>query len=608
MKLKTKFLLILSFLAIGIGCTTYFVSVMNIHKLSRQQAFSYVDEIEKKFENLKNQDVQMLSLGANFFVDNIDIKNTFIIQDRDLLYQQTLPLFEKIKADYGVTHFNFINPDGKVFLRLQDRPTFGDQLQRQSFLDATISQKIENSLELGKNSFALRIVAPYYNSEKVLIGYIEMAREIGNFLDVMKYETGDDFAIYGKKEFLDYKDFALSMEKKGVTDTWNNLPADVLLATTDTQNIIAECLQKNNISNLIQKDSSYGEIIKENRTLFCAGFPVKNSRGDHIATIITIHDITPIVDTNREVFFIELLVIMLVFIIFIIIFYLLFSLFIIRPVQKLTVATSAVASGSLNQEVVYSSSDEIGELASVFNIMVKKIKETEVAKDNFISLVSHQLRTPLASIKWLTELLLDSKTGTLNAKQKKFLTVTYASSNRLTLLINDILNINRIDMGKIKLKYSPTDVVLLTNNIISEMLPQYQEKLLIINTRFAKNVPILQTDSLLLHQVITNIFSNAIKYTPKKGTILLSIKKSAGFVRLEIIDNGIGIPKAEQKHIFTRFFRASNVRDDYANGTGLGLFIAKLIIKKLGGKINFHSKLNHGTTVWITLPIKKSKV
>ena len=606
MKLKTKFLSILLLLAISIGCTTYYVSVMNIRKLSLQQALSYVQETEKRSKDLKKQNVQMLSLGLHFFTANETIKNIFLTQDRELLYKETFPLFEKAQLEYGVTHLNFIHPDGKVFLRLQDKNTFDDYPQRQSFLDASSSQKVSSNLELGKNSFALRIVSPYYQGD-TLIGYIELAQEIRNFIETLKYETGDEFSIYGKKQFLNQDDFTLSMQKKNLSNSWDKLPEDVLLGTTNIQDIMSECVQENNIANLISKNSAYREIIYGDKTFLCAGFPLENSRGEHIATIITTHNITPIISTNREAFLIELTIIALAFIFFVLIFYVAFAHFIIRPIQKITIASIAVASGNLKHEVIHQSSDEIGKLASSFNIMVEKLRETELAKDNFISLVSHQLRTPLASIKWLIELLLDPKTGRLNAKQKKFLQTTYASSHRLTLLINDILNINRINTGKIRVNYSETNIPLLAENIITEMNHQYQEKSVTISTQFSPGLPMIKTDPTLLRQVISNILSNAIKYTPKNGTVIFSIQKTTRSIRIEIADNGIGIPKDEQKRIFERFFRASNVTNDHADGTGLGLFIAKLILGKIGGKIGFHSEPNQGTTVWFTLPAKKIK-
>lgn len=603
MKLGTKFLCALFLFAVGIGCATYSVSVMNIDKLTRQQALMYAEGVEKKFDHLKQQHVQMLSLGADSFAADREIMDIFLSHDRDSLYRRTFPFFQDIRAAYGVTHFNFISPDGLIFLRLQDPGTFDDRSSRRSFLDAVSSQKIENSLELGKNSFALRVVKPYYDNG-TLIGYLELGKEIGNFLDTLKSETGDEFAIYGKKDHLNRDDFTISMEKKSLSDTWNSLPEDVLLATTTGQDT-AKCLEKSSSEDLTRNDLSFKEIRAEKRTFLCAGFPVMDSQGQHIATVVTAHDITSIIATNRSAFFIELIAISAIFFLFVVVFYFLLDRLVIKPVRELASASSAVASGDLDKKITYFSADEIGALSALFNVMVKKLREMEIMKDNFISLVSHQLRTPLSSIKWLIELLLDPKTGELNEKQKKFLSTAYASSDRLTLLINDILSISQIETGKIVVTPSLTDIVSLTNEIIKELLPRYQEKSLAIITKFEDGIPAIATDPLLIRQVIMNILSNAIKYTPAGGTVRFSIRNKENGVEVEISDTGIGIPEEEQARVFERFFRASNVRGKSTEGTGLGLFIAKLIIETLGGSIGFRSELDQGTAIWFTLPAEK---
>ncbi len=782
MKLEIKFLVTLCLLAVGIGSATYYVSLINIHKLSQQQALEYADSIEKKFENLKEQDIRMLSLGISFFIADADIKDVFLTKDRDQLYQKTYSIFKEIQKNYNVTHFNFIYPDGTVFLRLQDPSTFDDIISRQSFLDAVSSHKIESSLELGKNSFALRTVSPYYNDDHLLIGYVELAREMGNFLESLKYETGDEFVIYGKKSFLKYDDYIASIERKNISTTWDEFPEDVSLATTTSSDIMSECLSKTSISDLTQKDSSYKEVQTANHTFLCTGFSVRNSKDQIIATIITAHDITSIISTNKKIFFIQLFVITIIFIIFVIIFYILLRHFVIRPVRELTTASASVALGHFDYKTSYSSSDEIGELSALFNTMLQKLKnyqdeltkesqklqmqvkeitsknqqidvgqhatvraldeaktakilsdvlahdlekfklaadstsdfivitdsdgkiiyantaaekisglthkeifdtnhavqyfwggytnndayqnmwktikikkepfsgsiknttkynteyyakisiapildalhnviffvgigkditqekEIDMAKDNFISLVSHQLRTPLTSIKWLIELLLDPKTGKLTKKQKKFLDATHTSANRLALLISDILSINRIEMGRITIILTPTNIISLTNDIISEMAPQFKEKFLILTTQYEENVPLISTDPVLIRQVIMNIFSNAIKYTPENGTIKFLIKNAdMNNIEIKISDSGIGIPFEEQKKIFERFFRATNVQSKFTEGTGLGLFIAKMIVNMCGGTIGFQSQLNHGTTIWFTLPIKNKK-
>jgi signal transduction histidine kinase len=145
----------------------------------------------------------------------------------------------------------------------------------------------------------------------------------------------------------------------------------------------------------------------------------------------------------------------------------------------------------------------------------------------------------------------------------------------------------------------------LLDNISKELFPRYQEKFLTVNAQFEEDVPLIDTDPMLIRQVITNILSNAIKYTPENGAISISIKNEGSIVEVRISDTGIGIPQEEQPKIFERFFRASNVKDKFTEGTGLGLFIAKLIVELLGGTIGFYSQPDRGTAVCFPLPIKK---
>ncbi|MFA5986553.1 MAG: ATP-binding protein [Parcubacteria group bacterium] len=753
MKLKTKFLYVLFFLAIGIGCVSYYVSILNIRTLTQKQVVTYADETQKKFENLRAQDIQMLSLGAYFFTANQEIKDAFLTGDRDLLYQKMQPFFAEARGTYGVTHFNFITPNEKIFLRLQDPQTFDDHIQRQSFLRSVVSHKTENSLELGKNSFALRIVTPYYDGD-TLIGYIELGREITNFLETLAYETSDDFAIYGKKSHLDHDDFIASAERKGQPDTWDDRPNYVLLAETKTHDSATTlCVSGIEIDTLVQDRSLYREITADEKKFLCAGFPIKNENDETIATVIVAHDITPMLITNRNAFMIELATIAIVFAVFIIIFYILLHRFVLRPVKELKRTSALVASGDFSQKITYTSKDEIGELATFFNIMTQRLdestqettralketersrslsdalahdlekfkraadstsdfiiitdifgkmvyantaaenisglshddifslpdaathfwggqtdkqkyddiwrtiktkkepfvgniknktifgkeyhvalsiapifdefhniiffvgigkditreKEMEIAKDTFVSLVSHQLRTPLTSIKWLIELLREQKTGDLNAKQKKFLDEAYASTNRLALLVSDILSINRIEMGRVTVKKTPSKITDLLTDIFHEMEVHYKSKDIIVTTHYAEHLPLVDMDPILIRQVIVNIFSNAIKYTPEKGLISFTVEEIPDRIRVTITDTGIGIPPQEQGRIFERFYRASNVQAQYSEGTGLGLFIAKTIIDMCDGTIGFYSQLQHGTTVWFTLPIKNEK-
>lgn len=236
---------------------------------------------------------------------------------------------------------------------------------------------------------------------------------------------------------------------------------------------------------------------------------------------------------------------------------------------------------------------------------VTKEKEAEKAKSTFVSLVSHQLRTPLTSIKWIIEILLSQDPGKLNAKQSEFLLAANDSTARLVLLINDLLNINHIEAGSLYIKIAETDYAKLIKEILAELDSQFKRKKLKVKKDLVVKLGLIKSDPLLLRQAILNIFANSIRYTPDKGTVGISTAVIGDKLITKISDTGIGIPAGEQAHIFERFFRASNVQGQFNDGTGLGLSLVKSVVETLGGEVGFSSELGRGTTVWFTLPLNR---
>ncbi|TAK96732.1 HAMP domain-containing protein, partial [Patescibacteria group bacterium] len=239
---------------------------------------------------------------------------------------------------------------------------------------------------------------------------------------------------------------------------------------------------------------------------------------------------------------------------------------------------------------------------------ISEEKAVEKAKSDFVSLTSHQLRTPLTSIKWLIELLLNPKNGKLNRKQRDFLKTAYASTKRLMFLIGDLLSVSHIETGKINLNTKLTSIGTVLKSILQDLEPQISSKELAVSLKLAKNVPEISVDNNLIKQALTNIISNSVKYTPEKGKVGISTKKAGESLVIEITDNGLGIPQEEQKDIFKRFFRASNVQTEFTDGTGLGLFISQSLVGLSGGTISFQSTVGKGTTFWVTLPLNQNPV
>jgi two-component system sensor histidine kinase VicK len=231
--------------------------------------------------------------------------------------------------------------------------------------------------------------------------------------------------------------------------------------------------------------------------------------------------------------------------------------------------------------------------------------EIDKAKTEFVSLVSHQLRTPLSTVNWYAEMLLEGDAGELNIKQKKYLDEVYRSNRRMVELVNALLDVSSLELGTFVIEPISTDICKLARNVIHEQKPQINARKIQFQFSCYKESSFMRADPKLLRMVMQNILSNSVKYTPIGGKIGLAIslvdKKN---IQIKVSDTGYGIPRKQHSKIFTKLFRADNVRENDTDGTGLGLYIVKSIVEKSGGKIWFESPHeNRGTTFYVTLPI-----
>jgi PAS domain S-box-containing protein len=256
---------------------------------------------------------------------------------------------------------------------------------------------------------------------------------------------------------------------------------------------------------------------------------------------------------------------------------------------------------------VFDSSQKLIGGVTIFQDITER-KGIEKTKTDFVSLASHQLRTPLSTINWYTEMLLAGDAGKVSDEQKKYLTEIHTGNQRMVELVNALLNASQFELGVFNIEPELTDVVVLMQSVIKEQEPQIKAKKQHIETEFAKDIPTIPVDHKLLRMVFQNLLSNAVKYTPDDGNvkIFISLDKDKNIL-FKVSDTGYGIPKNQQDKMFTKLFRADNVREKDTSGTGLGLYIIKLIVERFGGKIWFESEENKGTTFYITLPIEGIK-
>jgi signal transduction histidine kinase len=235
----------------------------------------------------------------------------------------------------------------------------------------------------------------------------------------------------------------------------------------------------------------------------------------------------------------------------------------------------------------------------------KKLSKKKIQED-FVTLTSHQLRTPLSGIKWLIELLQKSDNGSFSKKQKEYLERINFSNERMIALVNDLLEVSRIEEGQQKLYLQPTDLVMVIRSLIKDKERLVaQKKLQISFVTEQEPFPLVITELNKIKQAVGNLLSNAIIYTNPGGKIAIDLTIKDKQVLCKISDTGVGIPKDEHRHVFGKFFRGTNVLSMESTGTGLGLYITRSFIEASGGKIWFDSQVGEGTTFYFTLPIAK---
>jgi signal transduction histidine kinase len=315
-----------------------------------------------------------------------------------------------------------------------------------------------------------------------------------------------------------------------------------------------------------------------------------------------------------------------------------------RPIINLRDAAIKIGKGDLDTMIKVKTRDEIGELASAFVQMTgdlkrskskledysrnleKKVrertKELEIKdkkllsqnvelkrldkeKDEFISIAAHELKTPLTSIKGFSQLMQDDRIMEDKEKRKHYLELVNQNTVRLYNLILDLVDSSRLSLGKLKLDVTEVDANRISSDIRENMNMVIKEKGITPVFKIDKDLPMISADPERLMQIIRNLIVNAVHFTPKGGTISLTIMKKGNFVQFGIKDTGEGIPKEKQKNIFSRFYQADASLTRKVKGSGLGLSICHGLVQLMGGKIWFSSEGGKGTTFYFTIPIYK---
>jgi len=235
----------------------------------------------------------------------------------------------------------------------------------------------------------------------------------------------------------------------------------------------------------------------------------------------------------------------------------------------------------------------------------ERLAEANRMKSEFISVATHQLRSPLSNLRWVIELLMSEKSGQTKKEQTDYFGILKENINRMQDLISELLTVSRIEAAKLPVRKKDFSLKELIEDLISEYRPFIEASNVKISFNARGNLPQVFSDPLHLRLVIENLLDNAIRYIKDRGRVEIELFKKGKNICFSIKDTGVGIPEMDKKYIFRKFFRSRNVLKYQTQGAGLGLYISKAIIKRLGGKIFFKSKEGVGSTFWFTLPIKK---
>jgi signal transduction histidine kinase len=279
-----------------------------------------------------------------------------------------------------------------------------------------------------------------------------------------------------------------------------------------------------------------------------------------------------------------------------------------KPLKMLTSASEEISKGNLNVEVNFKSKDEIGTLFTTFNKMAKQIKELDSMKDSFVSSVSHELRSPLSAIDGYCDLLIDGiERNASQEQQLKGLRIIKQATIRLTSFINNILDLAKIKANKLEIKKKSTDIKDVIMEIVTLYKPLSVQQKKTIDCIVNEDIPNVFIDADKIKQVITNLVSNAMKFTKENGKIIIKLlANSPGYgneyIEVWVQDDGIGIPKEQVDLVFEKFYQVQEGEFKRPKGTGLGLTIVFEMVKLHNGYVWAESDIGKGTTFKFTLP------
>ncbi len=454
----------------------------------------------------------------------------------------------------------------------------------------------------------------YNRHKQIAENLAESARIIGQqTLLISIGEEGDSQEILKEKKL----EFEVGLRKLLGIPTWG---LDVQSIGEEHEDL--EIIPRENSSALRELEPLWESIqiriqILEERALLSPEFNIaKNEMVDqklvlfeHVDNVVELWNERLISESNSGEGVVQVLLAVNVAIFAIVVFVVRQSM---SPLESITRAISKVKEGVYGERIEYSGSDEVGQLVDNFNVMSDTIKEkeeeakkTDIAKDEFLAMITHELKTPLVPIQGYADILLSEHLGKLTAKQKERISIIKNSSETLLGIISDLLDAQKLELGQLRMKKEIGNINETICSSVNALLPEAERN----NVELTSNIKDMEIshDPERIKQVITNLIKNSLTaVSPGSGKIEVTMEESPTEIKINVKDNGIGIPVDKQKDLFKKFYQVDATLTRETGGSGLGLAICKGIIDNHGGEISVTSSPNQGSTFSLTIPKEDS--